>query len=528
VGWPVEAGEETRGLHQQGREELSQAEVVYLQPEDTSATIRGRVEAAEDSRVLLVVPKGCPGLDSVVDLKVLLREVVALNKEVALVTRDRKLRELAHSLGFRTFTSAARGQRAKWSGPSGRGSVPAQGRLTRESLGESIPVPPRTETVGVGGKLILGVAFVGMLAFLGLMLAIFVPTATVTLHPVVYPVSTELSVEGSPGLESIDFINLRVPARVVEMEVVGDDQLATTALRDEPDALAVGEVVFTNKRSEATTVVSDTIVTTSGGTTIRFRTTDEVTLPPQVGGRGRAPIEAVEPGPSGNVTAYSINRVEGPMNLQVNVINVAPTEGGGMSQATYVTNADKEQLREESLRRLKEEGYDSLMVELTGEEMLPYESLLAIVLSETYDHFPGEVADSLRLHLRALIRGTVIDRGDVDLLGLRMLQLEVREGFQLLSEETQISIDEISDVQYDGTLMAEISARGQSWVEIDAGEIRQSIRGLEVAEVQESLARHFSLESEPSIEVSPEWWGRLPWLPFRIAVHVESENALAE
>jgi hypothetical protein len=502
---------------------LSEAEVVYLAPEDSSAAVRGRLTDAQSDRVLLVVPKDCPGLNSEVDLRLLLRQVAVLDKEVALVTRDRRLRELAHGLGFSTFTSVARGQRSRWSGARGRRRAPLRGPLTGDSLRKAMPVVPTTGVVGVGGMAILGVAFVAMLAFLGLILAIFVPTATVSLRPVVYPVSTEITVEASPDLESIDFINLRVPARVVEMEMVGNDQLATTAVRDEPDAKAVGEVVFTNKRSEATTVMSDTIVTTSAGTTIRFRTIDEVTLPPTVGGRARTAIEAVDPGPTGNVTAYSINRVEGPLSLQVNVINVAPTEGGGMSQAKYVTNADKDQLRESSLRRLKDEGYDALVVQLTGEEMLPYESLVAILLSETYDKFPGEVAEALGLHLRALIRGTVIDRGDVDLLGLRMLQFEVREGFQLLPEETKVSIDEIVDVEYDGTLLAEVSAQGQSWVEIDVGEIRQSIRGRQVDDAEEYLARHFSLASEPSIEVSPSWWGRLPWLPFRITVNVVSE-----
>ncbi len=503
---------------------MNQAEVVQLEAEDTSAAIRGRIKAADGRRVLLVVPKDCPGLDSLVDLKVLVREIAALDKEVALVTRDRRLRELAHSVGFSTYTTAARGRNAGWSGPVRRGRGTDRGRLTQESLRRAVVAPPARGGVGIGAALVLGLAFVGMVVLLGVLLAVFVPTATVTLHPVIYPVSTTLTVTGSPDLESIDYINLRVPARVVEMELVGNDQLATTALRDEPEARAAGEVVFTNKRSEATTVMSDTIVTTSGGTTIRFRTIDEVTLPGRVGGRARAAVEAIEPGPSGNVSAYSINRVEGAMGLQVNVINDAPTQGGGMSQVTYVTNADKDQLRESSLRRMKEEGYESLVVQLTGEETLPYESLITILLSETYDKFPGEVADSLGLHMQALVRGTVIDRDDVDLLGLRMLQLEVREGFQLLSGETEVSIEEISDVDYDGTLIFEVSAQGQSWVEVDAGEIRQSVRGMEVAEVEEHLARHLSLATDPLIEVYPEWWGRLPWLPFRITVNVESEG----
>jgi len=503
---------------------LSEAEVVYLDPDDTFAVIRERLRAAEGDRIVLVVPKECPGLDSLVDLKLLARQIAALDKEVALVSTRRELRELARSLGFRTFSSTAWARRAKW--PSRKkGLQPAAGTsLTRGSLAHSIPPPTASGAVGVGGMVVLAAAFVGMLAFMGLLVVVFVPTAKVTLHPVVYPVSTTLTVVGSPDLEAIDFVNVRVPARRVELEVVGSDEIATTALRDEPDARATGEVVLTNRRSEATTVMSDTVVATSGGTTVRFRTTEEVTLPPGVGGRGRAPIEAIEPGPSGNVAAYSINRVEGLLDRQVNVINVAPTEGGGMSQVAYVTAADKDQLRESSLHKLKEEGYYTLTAGLAEEEMLPHESLLAFVLSETYDMFPGEVAESLGLHMQALVRGTVINREDVELLGLRMVQLEVREGFQLLPEEMEVRIDEISDVEYDGTLTFQMTAEGLSWMEINGVEIRESVRGKSAAAAEEYLARHLSLATEPDVQISPAWWGRVPWLPFRITVDVVSQD----
>lgn len=501
---------------------MSQAEIVHLSLDDTWASIRERLRATQGDRVILVVPKDCPGLDSLVDLKLLSRQVAAMDKEVALVASSRELRELARSLGFRTFSSTAWARRTKWRAPKKGTRSALRGPLTRESVGRAIPAPASARGMGIGGPVILAIAFMGMISFMVLLAAVFVPTAKVTLRPVIYPVSTTLVVEANPSLESIDFIGVRVPARVVELEVVGSDEIATTAVRDEPEATASGEVVFTNKRSEATTVMSDTIVTTSAGTTTRFHTTQEVTIPPGLGSRARAPIEAIEPGPSGNVPAYSINRVEGPMDRQVNVINAEPTGGGGVSQVTYVTSADKDQLSESTLHQLKENGYSTMVAELAEEEILPRESLLAFILSETYDMFPGEVSDSLGLHMRALVRGTVIDREDVELLGLRMLQFEVREGFQLLSDATEVRLDEVTDVAYDGTLTLGMTAAGLSWVEINELEIREGVRGKSVAEAEEYLRRHLSLAEDPTIEVSPAWWGRLPWLPFQITVEVVS------
>lgn len=502
---------------------MNQPEVVYLEPDDTFAAIREQLIAAKSDSVLLVVPKHCPGLDSLVDLKLLARQVIASDKAVALVSSSRELRDMAQSVGFSAFSSTAWARRSRWWEKRGvRASL--RKSLPRESRGLAIPkaMPSRMETLG--GQVVLAIAFVGMVVFMGLLAVVFVPTAKVTVHPVLYPVSTTLTVTAKPDLESVDFISVRVPARVAETEIIGSKEIATTAVRDEPEARATGEVVLTNKRSEATTVMSDTIVATSGGTTIRFRTIDEVTLAPGSGSRGRVSIEAMEAGPSGNVPAYSINRVEGPMDRQVNVINVAPTQGGGMSQVRYVTSADKDQLRESSLHVLKEDGYAALVAQLAEVEILPHESLQAFVLSETYDKFPGEVADSLGLHMRALVRGTVIDREDVEALGLRLLQFEVREGFQLLSGETKVRVGEVSEVDYDGTLIFEMAAEGLSWVEVDELEIRESLRGKSVAAAEEYLARQLSLATEPKVEVSPEWWDRLPWLPFRITVDVESAD----
>jgi hypothetical protein len=159
---------------------------------------------------------------------------------------------------------------------------------------------------------------------------------------------------------------------------------------------------------------------------------------------------------------------------------------------------------------------------------LPRESLMAFVLSETYDRFPGDVADSLGLHLQALVRGSAVERGDLEILGLRLLQLEVREGFQLLEEGAGVRIDEIIDAQYDGTFTFLLMAEGLSWVEIDELDVRQSIRGQTAEGAEEYLARHLSLAADPIVEVSPDWWGRVPWLPFRIDVQVLSQGDAAD
>ncbi len=336
--------------------------------------------------------------------------------------------------------------------------------------------------------------------------------------PATYPLETSLTAKADPELEETDFANLTLPAKVVEVEVAGREQMATMAKKDVPDGFAQGEVIFSNKRSEPTTVVSGTIVTTSGGTSIRFRTIEEVTLPPAVGGRVRVKVEALDPGPSGNVPAWTVNRVEGLLALQVNVINDSPTEGGTVKQVSYVTNEDKEEVRTVLMQRLRQEGYNALSSQM-GDAYLPPESLSLIVLQESYDKFAGDEGDSLTLEMRALVKGVAVKREDMRDLALSTLQSRVSPGFQLLSEEIDYRPGGVISIE-EGKMAFDLSVAGRMVMRVEEAEVKQGLAGRSPAEAVAYLERKLELVEKPWVEIMPSWWPRLPWTPFRISLLV--------
>jgi len=370
------------------------------------------------------------------------------------------------------------------------------------------------------------VLFFGLLGGVFLLLLagfwLLVPSATVTLKPLTYPLEETLTVRVDPNLEEIDFLNLILPATIKEVEITGREQIACTAKKDVPDDSAQGEVTFINKASEATTVVSGTVVSTSAGTSVRFRTLEDVTLPPVVGGQARAMVEALEPGLSGNVSAWTINRVEGTIALQVNVINDSPTQGGTMKQVSYVTDEDKEQVKDMLMRRLKQEGYNSLVSRLEGAYLLP-ESVELIVLTETYDKFVDEVADSLTLDMRVLARGVAIAEEDARRLALAALESSMSEEFQLLSEEIGFLPGGVTEAGEEQVVF-QIAVRGEMMMRIDEGEMKEHLTGKSIADAVAYLSRRLELAEEPSMEVLPGWWPRLPLIPFRISLVVMSQE----
>jgi len=494
------------------RIEATARQIIYLEADDDFATIRHRLSAAQAGEVILVVPPNCRGLKNRAHLRLLERLVDDSPIRVALVTRDWALGTSAREMGFPTFPSPDKARRSRWSSrrPRLKRPLPEKGR--------HLPVRP-TKVAMQRGEAIL---FFGLLG--GVLLILFagvwllVPSATVTLKPLTYPLEETLTVRADPNLEEIDFSNFVLPATIKEVEVTGREQIACTAKKDIPDGYAQGEVTFINKTNQATTVISGTVVSTSAGISVRFRTLGDVTLPPVRGGQAQVMVEALEPGLSGNVPAWTINRVEGIIALQVNVINGSPTEGGTVKQVSYVTGEDKAQVKDMLMRRLKQEGYNTLVTQLEGAH-LPPESVELIVLTETYDKFVDEPADSLTLDMRVLARGIAISEEDARRLALAALESSVSEGFQLLSKEVEFRPGGVAEAGGEQVTF-QITVRGRMMMRVDEGEIKEHLAGKSIGDAVTYLGRRLELAEEPSVEVLPGWWPRLPLIPFRISLVV--------
>jgi hypothetical protein len=497
-------------------------QIIYLNRSDDIPLIRDRLEWVQARRVVLVLPGGYRVLHSQINLKLLQRHASSLAVEVALVTGDRAIDELAQEAGIPVFRSVEQG--ASWAGGPGTKAAPsptiAERRPSRPRLSE---VRPRRRRSGGGllSQFFVLFLFLCLLVFMVASALLLVPGATVWLVPKSEALGERLVIRASPDVEEIDYERLEIPARQVQVELTGSQQTATAGQKDAPADPATGTVTFINRTSQEVEVPAGTVVATSSGVAVRFTTGYTATVPSPVGGRIDVPVTAVDPGPKGNVHPAQINTVEGPLALQVRVINEQPASGGSVQQAGVVTRVDKERLRAMLLQQLQQEAYTLLQSELKEQEFVPPESLQMIVLDETYDKFVDEIADSLGLEMRVVARGTAIAGQDANKLALRALESKVRSGYELVPQGLQFKPGEVTGVEGAAVSFAmEIS--GRVVARIDGGGVAEEIRGLEVVEAERYLAQNLPLGRLPRVEVSPDWLGRLPYFPFRIRVVVES------
>jgi hypothetical protein len=495
-------------------------QIIYLEADDDIAAIRDRLEWAQARRVLLVVPPKCRTLSNLVNLKLLQRHVHNLAMEAALVTRDAATQELAHEVGLPVFSSLGRAQRARWYGRRAIEKAPPRPREYKGPRPREPILPAWSESPGRGQQ-ILAVAFFSILfLLLGAAVLLLVPRATVTLRPVSEAVSETLLVQANPELEHIDYQTGEIPARVVEVKVEATDHIPTMTRRDAADVRATGTVIFINKINEPVEIPLGTVVGTSAGANIRFTTIETATLPSAVGGTAETGVVAVEPGPSGNVDAFMINAIDGPLALQVRVVNDKPTGGGNMKQVGVVTQADKDRLKASLLQKLQQEAYNRILDELKEQEFVPPESLVVEVVSETYDKFVDEEADILGVKMVVSASGTAIGGQDANALVYRLLEARVREGYQLTTEGLRFEAGQVMAVE-GRKVSFTMKASGLITPVIDLNQAINDIRGQPVEEAENLLSQRFPLRERPVIKVAPDWLGRLPLLPFNIDVSVE-------
>jgi len=496
-------------------------QIIQLNHEDDIAAIRARVEAAELAHVVLVVPRDCFALESESGLQLLRRAVDDLGVQIALVVHDEIVRDHAEEHGFPIFNSIAQTQRAHWRmQPSMRASPSRapQPPTTAPESSKSFALIP--ELIKEWRSAILVMA--GALFVLCIAAFLLVPAAQVRIVPSSIALTTTTDVIIDSAIPQVNAETRSISARRLIREISGTMQLKTTTTKNIPDARATGTVVFTNLRAEETVIPPGTIVKTSAGVPIRFTTLTTVTVPAGVNSRVEAPIQAVDPGPSGNVKELAINTVEGSQSLQVHAINTKPMVSGTVRPVKVVTADDKRKLEEQLLQQLKQQAPAVLRASLKPGEFVPPDSVTVDVTDKQFDRTVDEPADVLNLKMTAEAVGLAGDQADMESVVSLILQKQMQPGYQLLPNG--VKVETLPGGKYQGIQLRQpIRAVGYATPQLDPSKVARAVQGKSVDEAKAYLSSAIDLAQPADISVSPPGWWRMPWLAFRIAVFVEPQ-----
>jgi hypothetical protein len=503
--------------------------VIYLDPEDDATSIRDRLDWTEESQVLLVLPENGRLLAERLDLVLILRHADRLRKEVGLATLDDRVHSQAKALGIPVFRSPAaseRNPRGWWRGRRryerpGRPALLDEGDR-REMERRLAPLPTWRRWFWRYATILI---FFLTVAVFFVAVAYAVPGATLTLKPEVERLQVSKQIVADPRLDSVSFSGASVPGRVLLVSHEWQAEVATTGAIEVADAPARGKVVFVNRVAQPVTVPAGARVSATAGPAVVFQVLAPVEVPGVVGGTAEADVVAVQPGPGGNVAANQINRVDGSLGLQLQVRNLVATEGGGVRLARAVTEADQERLRAQVLQQLHVLALAEMESRLLESEFLARDSLrVARVVHETFSHFAGEQSDRLALEIRAELQATAVDETQAVGLVYEELALAVRPGYELVPDSLHFRSGELLGVDGQGRVSFLMIGEGVIAVRLHLDEPLQAIAGQETAVALAYLYEQLPLREYPTARVLPDWFGRMPYLPVRIHIQIETDS----
>lgn len=519
----------------------NRAEYIQLENADDVASVRDRLSFLRGQRVLLIWPEDGTILTRKLDLVLIQREAMRRAIRLSLVTHDPQVIRHATELNISTFETIGASERGRWK--RGRGKV----FTNRFQRPKDEPIPDDLKEVASRiyteetaeekrWRIVRRVVGLGVFAALAVAIGyVVLPSATITLTPAQRRVEALTDIVVSPQAIGIDIENRIIPSSPLSIQIDDSGTIETTGIQTLEDATAAGSVVFINRAENPVTIPAGTVVTTSAGTPIQFRTTEEGTLAGGVGLQVEVPIEALQAssGNAGNVDSGMINTVIGPVAESVTVRNIAATVGGATRSQKVVSEADKANLLAIVKQQLQTRAYVELQAKLTASQCIILDSIRIGEERDdwkTYSAEAGQVADTLSLTMKAVVDAMVVDEQFAQQVVLAQLSKQVEAGQSIKPETISYDLGCDSGNQFDansGQTTFQMSGSAVVVTQVTPEQVRQQVAGRSVSEATALLTTDLALQQgfTPQISIWPEGFPNLPLLPFRIAIQLQDAPA---
>ncbi len=499
--------------------------IIQLDPYDDAVSVRDKMAWGKTPRILLVWPeKDGRILDSKLDLLLIKRRAVELGAQIALVTKNPEVRFWARALEIPVFNATRQAQTSRWRRRRRRTRFDIW-RRRRAAEGPPDVLEMRRYARGARPAWVhsfparVGFFLLGVLSVLALAAFIF-PSAQITLTPETQTQQITFTALTSPSITRVNPSGT-IPTRPIEVVVEGVHSIETTGSVEIPDQPATGRVQFTNLTDVAVVIPEGTVVMTMDSPPVRFVTTRQARTPAETGGVVDVPVQAVQPGSQGNVPAGAIRTIEGTLGLQLTVTNPSPTSGGSDQTLAAPSQLDRRRAYRQLLDQLRATAAAEIQALLgPGDLLLSTTPFLLTTLEETYTPEDTRPADTLQVSLRLEFQGLVVTEVELRELAQLVLDASLPAGFRPLPGT--LTIEQLTQPQLDTELSANWQIRAQREIaaEVNAAQAVALTLGQPPATARERLAAALPLSQPPVIELTPDWWPRLPLLGFRIEVGV--------
>ncbi len=453
------------------------------------------------------------------DLVMLQRYARKNGTRIGLVTLDPDVLHHAEALHIPTFESLeyqpekawrVRGDR-KISKPISSGEFSS----LQSPLSRNTKIPPQMNLVSR-----IAVFSVGFFAFVFLVV-LLIPQAVITIEPETMDIVKTYSIDLEMDQSGIITNTPRLPTRQVQSIIEGRLRLPTTGRAAQPDQSARGEVTFTNLTDHSLAIPVGTTVRTLDLAAPHFVTQSRVNLDPQEGAQITVEVVASSPGPEGNVKAEAIQAIDGLLGLSATVSNLDPFTGGSLEIRSAVSTADLVRMHLELENNLFDKAHQALLgLAQEGEDLIPGSIRVLETVEERFSNEIGDAADSLELRLILEFEGRVYSPDQLHFAMNQVLVDDLSKGENIKPDTLKIL--KVADIVYDNAdeeTSIDVTISAQVFISADPSLIRKIVRGKKASEALEDLKGEIPNEEILSVDISPAWLHRLPFLDLQIHIH---------
>lgn len=497
-------------------------QIIQLEEYDNLASAKDKIGWGHGDRILLVWPRKGIYLDRKLDMVLLQRYCIMLGSEFALVSRNRTIKDHAFQLNIPVFRSMRVAQRTPWETdpPEDEEDERKPSRSQLNEMSEKLikpPPNPRLETPAAR-RIIFGI---GVTAFLALS-SVVLPSAEIRLKPQNDTQEIRLEVAASPDISSYN-LSGALPALKVKVVVEGRESLQTHGSVQIPNQNSTGSVTFTNLTDQPVIIPEGTIIRSLDPGSPKFSTTSSGELPGEAQETLNLPVEAMNPGGSGNLPPNSLVIIDGSLGLRVLVTNREATNGGSDRSSSAPSSQDYVDIRRQLVESLSLNAIeDVLLSSQPNDFVIPSIYSTGNVIVEEFTPAEPLPANELNLIMRIEFEILVVSWEDIQGMARVILDGILEAGQIPLEDSLEVSHLTIAQINSDGIANWEIVIRRDVTSEISTDQVLSLVRGSALDNAVEDLAQAFDLAAAPEINMSPGWWPRLPGLPFRIAVIKEN------
>ncbi|MEE8356198.1 MAG: baseplate J/gp47 family protein [Anaerolineales bacterium] len=494
-------------------------QIIQLEIHDDTISVKDRMDWSQAPRVLLIWPERGKVMKSRLDLVLLERYCSAHGSQLAILTTELEVRYQAEEAGIPVFQSRNTAQLQSWRKSFRefrRREVEQQASEPRDYNVFDREERPIRREVPVWVRITLFTVSVLAVIAIG---AILLPSAVVFIIEEEIQQEIVIPVIADPTAKEINISGI-IPSREIVVLLDQTASLTTSGQIPLPDEYAQGEVLFTNLTDEPIDIPKNTILSTEGEYPILFVTLSPRKTTGEIGEQSVVRIQALEAGTSGNILAGQITRINQAFGADLSVKNVEPTTGGTDSYIPAPNQKDRDSLSSSVTEEMQELALVKIQEQLSSEDFLLNPDLIRIeIIQNEFSPSADSMGDTLTLTRKARYYMDYISGKDLKTLASNFINARyLGEDIKPIMESLRLT--QLSN-PVSGSNHTFIWDLGIIWNEIrqiPEHEVIQLVLGEEPADAEKILEQSLDLKETPQIILSPNWWFRLPALPFRINV----------